>query len=445
MDAEKQALQVLENLPFLNIFKTFRMAVQPKKLLIALLAVAVISGAGLLLDLNKTVVVTRDSQGTVTKSELSVYTEEDSTETVQLYLETHESADQRAGVFLTLWHFNRQKFHAALHSLFSLDLPNVAENIGDCFEAVIWVLRYHPFYCAIFFVIKLAVISVAGGAICRIAALQFAQGEKPGLTEALRFSANKFLSFFTAPLLPLLIIILVGMFVVLLGVFGCIIPRVGELMIAVFMLLALLAAGIITAVVIGAVAGFNLMFPAVAYDGSDCLDAMSRSLNYIYSRPWRMGFYTCVAAVYGAICYVFVRLFAFLLLLATYALLDVGIWGEVDGLNKLERIWVKPTFVQLLRIDTATAANLTERLAAYVIYVILLAVIGLVISFIISFYFSANTIIYALMRSKVDNTALDDIYTHSEGTEAEATRPATEPEPRDDSQASQGTSEAESD
>jgi hypothetical protein len=34
----------------------------------------------------------------------------------------------------------------------------------------------------------------------------------------------------------------------------------------------------------------------------------------------------------------------------------------------------------------------------------------LVVSFIISFYFSANTIIYSLMRNRVDNTALDDIY-----------------------------------
>jgi hypothetical protein len=42
---------------------------------------------------------------------------------------------------------------------------------------------------------------------------------------------------------------------------------------------------------------------------------------------------------------------------------------------------------------------------------LLWGVIGLIVSFIMSFYFSANTIIYALMRNRVDNTALDDIYT----------------------------------
>jgi hypothetical protein len=45
--------------------------------------------------------------------------------------------------------------------------------------------------------------------------------------------------------------------------------------------------------------------------------------------------------------------------------------------------------------------------------------VGLLVSFVISFYFSANTIIYALMRNKVDNTALDDIYTLASDTESE--------------------------
>jgi hypothetical protein len=33
------------------------------------------------------------------------------------------------------------------------------------------------------------------------------------------------------------------------------------------------------------------------------------------------------------------------------------------------------------------------------------------VSFVISFYFSANTVIYALMRHRVDGTPLDEVYT----------------------------------
>jgi hypothetical protein len=42
------------------------------------------------------------------------------------------------------------------------------------------------------------------------------------------------------------------------------------------------------------------------------------------------------------------------------------------------------------------------------------------VSFVISFYFSANTIIYGLMRKRVDRTALDEIYTDSDDMVAES-------------------------
>ena len=57
-----------------------------------------------------------------------------------------------------------------------------------------------------------------------------------------------------------------------------------------------------------------------------------------------------------------------------------------------------------------------------------MAVVVLVVSYIISFYFSANTIIYSLMRKKVDNTALEDVYTISEEINLETTMTESEPE-----------------
>ncbi|MBA7685071.1 hypothetical protein ES703_93486 [subsurface metagenome] len=236
------------------------------------------------------------------------------------------------------------------------------------------------------------------------------------MTEALRFSAKRFKSFFTAPLAPLGIIIFIGLFIFLLGLIGNI-PTVGELIIGIFMLLALIAGALIAIVLIGAVAGFNLMFPAVAYDDSDCFDAISRSFSYVYAKPWRMGFYTAIAAVYGAICYMFVRFFAFLLLQVTYWFLQVGVLGDN---SKLTTIWQKPSFGSLRGLLVLPGG--TESVAAFLVYLVLLAVVGLVVSFIISFYFSANTIIYSLMRKRVDNTALEDIYTHFEDVE---TGPAT--------------------
>jgi len=116
----------------------------------------------------------------------------------------------RAGVFSTLWDFGSEKFHTALRELFEMNFAGVAENIGAYFKGVAWAMRYHLAHCLIFIVIKLAVLSLVGGAVCRMAALQFARGEKPGLIEALRFGSQRFTSCFFAPLLSVVFIAIIG-------------------------------------------------------------------------------------------------------------------------------------------------------------------------------------------------------------------------------------------
>jgi hypothetical protein len=405
MVSGKESSRLFDGLVFPKIFQTFRMSIQPTKLIITFLALAVICLAGWLMDFSKTVVDRGD--GT---TELQIYIMNPGS--LQRFIEgDKEFANQRTGVFSTLWHFSAGRFQGAVDSVFRFDVPGVVQNIADFFKALRWALKYHFLYCIIFFVINLAVISVAGGAVCRIAALQFAQGEKPGLTEAIRYSTKRFSSFFTAPLAPVGIIIFIGLFIFILALMGNI-PRAGELIVAIGMPLALIAGALIAVILIGAVAGFNLMFPAVAYDGSDCFDAISRSFSYVYAKPWHMVFYTSIAAVYGAICYTFVRFFAFLLLRITYLFLQLGVWvgNSSAEVNKLTAIWPKPDLWKLLGSSGSATVNSTEKLAALFVYLSLLAVIGLMVSFIMSFYFSANTIIYSLMRNKVDNTDLGDVY-----------------------------------
>ncbi len=411
MGDEKDSSNVCQNILFLKIFQTFRMAIQPSKLIIAFLAVTSICLAGWIMDFSDTVVAVKDAQGKVIRTELESYMA--GPDQFNEFITKTGKIGHRTGVFSTLWRFGSEKYHNALDRLFAFDLPGVAANIRDCFKAVTWAVKEQLLYCILFFLIQLVVISIAGGAICRISALQFAQDEKPGLTEALRFSINKFTSFVTSPLIPMVIIIIIGLFIFLLGLIGNI-RWAGELIMAIFMLLALIAGAFIAVASIGTVAGFSLMFPAVAYDGSDCLDAINRSFCYVYAKPWRMGFYTAITAVYGSLCYIFVRFFAFLLLLCTHLFLQLGLNDK-----KLAAIWPEPTFTKLVDMPNLAAANWSVTIAAVVVYLLLLAVVALLVSFIISFYFSANTIIYSLMRKKVDNTALDDVYSPFEDVDTE--------------------------
>jgi hypothetical protein len=59
-----------------------------------------------------------------------------------------------------------------------------------------------------------------------------------------------------------------------------------------------------------------------------------------------------------------------------------------------------------------------------------LLVVALLIAFIMSYYFSVNTIIYALLRKQVDDISLKTIQTHSHSAEASGNGMVTsEPKP----------------
>jgi len=422
---DKEPIRFFQYFLFPNVFQAFRISIQPTKLILAFLALAAVCLTGHLMDFSKTVVVAPD--GT---TELDEYVSKAPVvyEHIRLFKET----GQRTGVFITLWNFGSHQFHEAMLAIASYNGVEAVKSVVKCFEAIAWAFTFHPVYSVVLFAVTLAMMALFGGAICRIAALQFAQGEKPGLSEAIRFGARKFHSFLTAPIAPIGIIALMGTFIFFLGLAGNI-PYAGELCLGLFLPLALLLGALIAIIAIGALGGFNLMFPTIAYEDSDCFDAISRSFSYVYNKPWHMGYYTVVASLYGALCYGFVRVFSFLLLRINYLFLQLGFLKDDE---KLAALWPKPDFTDFLGVTEATPGNWSTSVGSFLIYLWVLVVVGLMISFVISFYFSANTIIYALMRKRVDGTVLEEIYSDANEMETESLplpRPSSEPATEADS------------
>ncbi len=293
------------------------------------------------------------------------------------------------------------------------DTPGVARSVINFFTVgPMWLLRFHPIYFVLFSLMFLTLWAIFGGAIARIAAVHVARDEKLSVRSALQFSIGKFLSFVSAPLIPLIIVLLVGLIPILAGLLASI-PYIGpalNILMGALFILVLAAGFVMTLVLLGTFGGFNLMYPTIAVEGSDSFDAISRSFSYVYARPWRMIFYTLVAVVYGALCYVFVRLFIGLMLALTHQFVDIGHFAEAPSGEPLwQTMWVGPherlsydiDFLTL-RTDQDVAAVLT----AFWVYLVI-AMIG---AFVISFYFSANTIIYYLLRREVDATEPDDVY-----------------------------------
>ncbi len=315
-------------------------------------------------------------------------------------------------------------------------------------QGVAWLFTEHWVFAIVLLVLALGAWAVFGGAVHRIAALHAAREEKISAVQALKFSIGKFISFFTAPLIPLAIILVLGL---LLALGGLLVNLwgVGAIVVALLLFAAILLGLLIAFLLVGLGGGLALMFPTVAVEGSDSFDAISRSFSYVFARPWRALLYGLVALFHGSICYLFVRLFVFLALAATHYFINWGVFTGGESLSaaasRLDVLWSAPTFHDLHGQWNWAAMSGSEKIAAWVMGVWVYLVAASVVAFALSYAASATTVIYYLLRRKVDATDLDDVYV--EEAPADQDLPASEAapaEPADEADTSDENKEEES-
>jgi hypothetical protein len=341
-------------------------------------------------------------------------------EVANLYLRAAEEYDeakasQGVGLFETFYEYELGALNMIVRGVRSwtwLSPGGVLDGLREFFVvAPSWAVQRHWLFFSIFFLYFLVIWSVFGGAIARIAAVHVARDEKISIRQALRFSTAKFLSFFSAPLIPIVIILAVGLVVAVAGAITNV-PWIGPIIVGLFFFLALAAGFVMALVLIGLVGGFNLMYPTIAVEGSDSFDAISRSFSYLYARPWRLVFYTAIAIAYGAITYMFVRYFIQIMLTLTHRFAGMFVYYHAENHAFLwNMIWPSPSAVGRLAYPVQTfSLNSGEALGAYLIAMWVYLVVFMLGAYVISLYFSANTVVYYLMRNEVDATELDDVY-----------------------------------
>lgn len=171
---------------------------------------------------------------------------------------------------------------------------------------------------------ELLVWGLFGGAIARVAALKFTRDEAPDLPAAAKHAVSKLGSYSMAPLLALSGAAVFGLQLAILGA----IMRVDFLaLIAGLIWPFTLLLGLLMAILlIGALAGWPLMWATVAVEGTDAFDALSRSYAYTYQRPLRLLWYVLVAAVLAAVSMFIVKLFA-------TSAISLGNWAVSWGLD----------------------------------------------------------------------------------------------------------------
>lgn len=413
--------EIWEDLALPELATAIRLALGPAKLVFAFCGVLFVCSLGLVMDrCARTVVVgppaVNGLQEPGIHTELDFYIGHTVKETRE-FIENNQQNDKR-GLFSTLWSFFSRRFHDATTRLLDFGKANLFSNVRYALfnvwlslKALGWAFRFHPVYSLIYFTVTFLVGIFVGGGICRCAALEFAHDEKPGLFEAFNYTRQQYRSFLSAPLLPLGLVFVLAVFLMISGLIASI-PGVGELLFGLVFGLALIFGFLITLMTLGTLTGGLLLLPSIAYEKSSGMDAIGRAFNYVLARPVWMCFYVLTATVLGTFFYLVLRFIFFLSLQMSYGLVYMGM--KLGGSEeKLQRIWSEPDFMNFLK-HISDGSVWSESAAGFMVNIAMLIIVAILLSCVVSYFFCSSTVIYALMRKKVDRVEPGQVYKHLE-------------------------------
>ncbi len=339
-----------------------------------------------------------------------------------------------------IWDYLLEQIPVLTEPLQKLLLP--VFKLGDP-NASTWT-RIYLVLCLAWSVITWAFF---GGVITRLAAVQFNGKERTTLKQAVKFVLSRYISYVLSPTVPLAV---VAVIVLLMAVYGLValIPIVGDIVLYGLLFPLIIIGGIAIAIVLLGLIGYPLMYTTISVEGSDTFDAISRSYNYVFQAPWRYLWYWFVALVYGAAVSFVVILIGCVMVglgkgavsipasatfesrkpdyLFVYAPESLG-WKQLllrgtpvevapvlgadpdTGRPVVRYEYTKPAEAKdyMEGPNGMTWANQTgAALAWFWMTLVFLLMIG----FTYSYFWTAATMIYLLMRKKVDDVELDEVY-----------------------------------
>lgn len=351
---------------------------------------------------------------------------------------------------------------AGIRSYFFSQVPVLLEPLMKFLSPILGLFNptvniYVRAYLLFLIVWMLLMWAFFGGIITRMAIVQIAGREGGGLREAVRFVKNRYLSYVSSPIVPVLLIFAVVLGCILFGFFH-LIPLVGDIFVDGLFWWVPLGAGFVMALLVVGLVGYPLMYTTLSAEGSDTFDALSRSYNYVYESPWNYIWYSIVAVGYGIVTVFFV---VFMSSLTVY----LGKWGvsqtpltqnanrspeylfiytptsfgwrelmlqgspveitanpalagyDKDGklVAQTDRYYYRdPEAANVYMNDPDKGFRWYNHAGAGMVSFWMTLLFMLMLGYSYSYFWTASSMIYLLMRKKVDEVEVDEIYTEEE-------------------------------
>lgn len=394
--------------PTLRLFESFRMAIQPTKLLLGMLLLMLVYFGGVTLDF---------IWGPQTPADGPMY--------VLSFEEPFESYHVFDQIVLRELHAFAGLINAATH--LDLGVGDLADGrgqgvLGAAWSMAIvtpgWVWSEHPGFFLLFGTYALIISTVLGGAISRLAVMQACADASDGLFETASFTAPRAGWFIVAPLIPVGVAGVVWLIQATIGAVLFNVPGlnvIGALGFGLMILIGFVAACLL----IFSALGVGMLPSALAVEGTDAFDAVSRVCTFLIYRPIRYLLLVAITLVFGAMMYLIVgtiMYFAF-----WFTTKSAGAWvGDFNQLIVVQEFGRMP-----YRINAESLSTM-DKATAWLLLVWSRLWFGLSLAFVISFFFSAQTWIYLLLRRDVDGTAFEECFIEGPGR-PDATGPIESP------------------
>lgn len=237
---------------------------------------------------------------------------------------------------------------------------------------------------------SLAVWAFFGAAITRTSSVQLACDERLTWGSVLRHTISHWRSYFTAPLFPAIGMVLIALPIGLLGLLAR--SSLGLLLLFLVWPLFLMGGLLMVLLLLGLLFGWPLMWSTISTEGTDAFDALSRSYAYVFQRPLHYLFYVIVAGILGWLGWLLVSEFTAGVVWLTYC---AASWGGGVSVTQIAQ-------------KTAELGTL-GKLGAAGIYFWIGCVKWFAVSYLLSYFWTTSSAIYLLLRRGVDGEETDKV------------------------------------
>ncbi len=250
--------------------------------------------------------------------------------------------------------------------------------------------------------IFLVVMAIGGGAISRMAAVEIGGHERLGVRAAFDYALSRWPKLILAPVLPLLTAGVVALALVAFGVlFAPWLDIAGGVLYGGAVVVGFLLAFLLLGYAVAA----PLLVPAVACENCDAGDALQRAYAYALARPVHLAGYAIVTLAGFAVGYLVVAAVAATVLNATATLtgviFDNAALADAGGFG---------VFDFGLRTSPVAPGSWHESAAAACVSFWQRVVINLVAAYLVAYFFSATTAVYLFMRQACDGQDPEEIW-----------------------------------